>query len=288
MNLGYTRPIWFDYLCIVAGTCLMGIGLQSIYDPVGMVVGGFTGIAILVKQLTEGQLPGGIPLWLTNMVLNIPVFIWGYLAKGAQFIRRTVCATFLLSFWLAVLPRWDIAQGDYVLAAIYGGAITGAGIGLVLMARATTGGTDMVATLLQRYLRRYSVVQIMLFLDGIIVLSGMAFFGIQMGLYAVLAIFITSEVSDALMEGIKYSKAVFIVTDAAEEVAQQVMNKMERGITGIHAKGMYSGEERDMLYCVVSKKEIVELKEIVMSIDRKAFVIVTDAREVLGEGFLEY
>lgn len=288
MNLGYTRPIWFDYLCIVAGTCLMGIGLQSIYDPVGMVVGGFTGIAILVKQLTEGQLPGGIPLWLTNMVLNIPVFIWGYLARGAQFIRRTVCATFLLSFWLAVLPRWDIAQGDYVLAAIYGGAITGAGIGLVLMVRATTGGTDMVATLLQRYLRRYSVVQIMLFLDGIIVFSGMAFFGIQMGLYAVLAIFITSEVSDALMEGIKYSKAVFIVTDAAEEVAQQVMNKMERGITGIHAKGMYSGEERDMLYCVVSKKEIVELKEIVMSIDRKAFVIVTDAREVLGEGFLEY
>lgn len=288
MNLGYTRPKWLDYLCIAAGTCLMGIGLQSIYDPVGMVVGGFTGIAILLKQLTEGQIPGGIPLWLTNMVLNIPVFIWGYFAKGAQFIRRTVCATFLLSFWLAVLPHWDIAQGDYVLAAIYGGAITGVGIGLVLIARATTGGTDMVATLLQRYLRRYSVVQIMLFLDGIIVLSGMAFFGIQMGLYAVLAIFITSEVSDALMEGIKYSKAVFIVTDEAQQVAQCVMRQMERGITGIHAKGMFSGEERDMLYCVVSRKEIVELKEIVMRIDRKAFVIVTDAREVLGEGFLEY
>lgn len=288
MNLGYQRPVWLDYLCIAAGTCLMGIGLQSIYDPVGMVVGGFTGIAILVKQLTEGQIPGGIPLWLTNMVLNIPVFIWGYLAKGAQFVRRTMCATFLLSFWLAVLPRWDIAQGDYVLAAIYGGAITGAGIGLVLIARATTGGTDMVATLLQRYLRHCSVVQIMLFLDGLIVLSGMAFFGVQMGLYAVLAIFITSEVSDALMEGIKYSKAVFIVTDLADEVARQVMDRMERGMTGLHAKGMFSGEEREMLYCVVSKKEIVELKEIVMSIDRKAFVIVTDAREVLGEGFLEY
>lgn len=288
MNLGYQRPVWLDYLCIAAGTCLMGIGLQSIYDPVGMVVGGFTGIAILVKQLTEGQIPGGIPLWLTNMVLNIPVFIWGYLAKGAQFVRRTMCATFLLSFWLAVLPRWDIAQGDYVLAAIYGGAITGAGIGLVLIARATTGGTDMVATLLQRYMRHCSVVQIMLFLDGLIVLSGMAFFGVQMGLYAVLAIFITSEVSDALMEGIKYSKAVFIVTDLADEVARQVMDRMERGMTGLHAKGMFSGEEREMLYCVVSKKEIVELKEIVMSIDRKAFVIVTDAREVLGEGFLEY
>lgn len=288
MNLGYTRPLWIDYLCIVAGTCLMGISLQSIYDPTGMVVGGFTGIAILVRQLTLEQIPGGIPLWLTNMVLNIPVFIWGYCVKGAKFIQKTVFATVLLSVWLAVLPQWDIAQGDYTLAAIYGGAINGAGIGLVFIAHATTGGSDMVATLLQHFWRRFSVIQIMMFVDGIIVLCGMMFFGVQMGLYAVLAIFITSEISDALMEGLKYSKAVFIITDNAGEIAQRIMQQMERGVTGIHARGMFSGEERQMLYCVVSKKEIVELKDIVMGIDRKAFVIVTDAREVLGEGFLEY
>lgn len=288
MNLGYTRPMWIDYLCIAAGTCLMGIGIQSIYDPTGMVVGGFTGIAILVRQLTLTRIPGGIPLWLTNMVLNIPVFIWGYCVKGAQFIRRTVFATVLLSFWLGVLPPWNIAQGDYTLAAVYGGAVSGAGIGLVLMAHATTGGSDMVATLLQHFWRRFSVIQIMLLLDGVIVLGGMLFFGVQMGLYAVLAIFITSKISDALLEGLKYSKAVFIVTGIPGEVSQRIMAQMERGVTGIHARGMFSGEEREMLYCVVSKKEIVELKDIVMSTDGKAFVIVTDAREVLGEGFLEY
>ena len=175
-----------------------------------------------------------------------------------------------------------------MLSAIYGGAISGAGIGLVLLGKATTGGTDMVASLIQHYLRHYSVVQIMMILDGIIILFGVAAFGIQSALYAVVAIFITSKLSDALMEGLKYSKAVFIISNKADEVAKTLMRELSRGVTGIHASGMYSGERKNMLYCVVSKKEIVELKDIVIRLDREAFVIVTDAREVLGEGFLEY
>lgn len=146
----------------------------------------------------------------------------------------------------------------------------------------------MVATLLQRFLKQYTIAQIMLVLDGIIVLSGMFFFGVKPALYAVVAIFITTEVSDAIMEGIKYSKAAYIITEDAAEVADALMHRMNRGVTAIHAKGMYSGNEKDILFCAVSKKEIVELKEIVMELDAKAFVIVTDAREVLGEGFLEY
>lgn len=285
---GYTRPVWVEYLCIVVGTCLMGLAIQSIYDPIGMVVGGFTGIAIIVKQVTMNRVPGGIPLWLTNILLNIPVFVCAVKIKGRQFVGRTAFATMMLSFWLFVLPRYPLAQGDYVLSAVYGGTITGVGVGLVLMARATTGGTDMVASLIQHYLKRYSVVQIMMLLDGLIVLGGVFEFGVQPVLYAVVAIFITSEVSDALMEGTKYSKAVFIVTGQAHPVADAIMEKMGRGVTGIYAKGMYSGSDRNMLYCVVSKKEIVTLKEIVMQMDAHAFVIVTDAREVLGEGFLEY
>lgn len=288
MSLGYKRPVWIDYLCMLAGTALMAIAILSIYDPVGMVVGGFTGIAIITKQLTQEAIPGGVPLWLTNLVLNIPVFLFSLKIKGKRFIARTVVATLMLSFWLYILPNWDVAQGDYMLAAIYGGAISGIGIGLVFVAKATTGGTDMVAALIQHYVRHYSIVQIMLVLDGIIILCGVAAFGMKPALYAIVAIFITSQVSDALMEGIKYSKAVFIITDYSEEVARAIMDEMDRGITGIHAKGMYSKDERDMLYCVVSKKEIVDLKEIIMRIDNSAFVIVTDAREVLGEGFLEY
>lgn len=286
--LGNKRSPVIDCLCIVAGTGLMGVAIQSIFDPLGLVTGGFTGVAIIIKRLTADRIAGGIPLWITNIALNIPVFLCAVRIKGKRFVGRTAFATFMLSFWLFCLPNWDIAQGDYMLTAIYGGAIQGLGIGLVLLAKATTGGTDMVATLVQHYLKRYSIVQIMVVIDGIIVICGAFEFGMHPVLYAVVAIFITSEVSDALMEGIKYSKAAFIITNETDRVSEAIMGHMNRGVTGIPVRGMYSGEMRDMLYCVVSRKEIVDLKELVMTLDPNAFVIVTDAREVLGEGFLEY
>ncbi|MDD6182133.1 MAG: YitT family protein, partial [Lachnospiraceae bacterium] len=231
---------------------------------------------------------GGIPLWLTNIVLNIPVFLFALKIKGKRFIGRTVIGTVLLSFWLYIIPQVDLTQGDYMLSAIFGGVITGIGIGFVLLAKATTGGTDMVSVLIQHKVRHYSVVQILQVIDGAVVLAGLYVFGLKPALYAVVAIFITSKVSDALMEGMKYSKAAFIITDRYQEVADAIMTKLDRGLTGLDATGMYSGDKKIVLYCVVSKKEIVDLKDIVAEIDTKAFVIVTDAREVLGEGFLEY
>ncbi len=288
MGVPFKRPKLVTYLLLVVGTGLMAFGIQCIYDPAGLVVGGFTGVAIIIKQLTLFKITGGIPLWLTNLVLNIPVFVLGYKIKGMRFVGRTAVATVLLSFWLYVLPNWDVASGDYTLAAIYGGVISGVGIGLVLLAKATTGGTDMVAVLVQHYLRHYSVVQIMVVLDGLIVLLGIFVFGIQQALYAVVAIYVTSKVSDALLEGLKYSKAVFVITSDPDAVASVIMKELGRGVTGISATGMYSGESKNMLYCVVSKKEVVDLKDIVIRLDKEAFVIVTDAREVLGEGFLEY
>lgn len=282
------RPIWVDYILILMGTGLMGVAIQSIFDPTGLVVGGFTGIAIVVKEITAGILPVGIPLWLTNLALNVPVFLVAFKIKGKGFIGRTAIATVLLSFWLYILPDWNIPQGDYMLASIYGGVISGIGIGFVLLAKATTGGSDMVAALIQHKLRHYTVVQIMVIIDGAIVVLGMIAFGIKPGLYAVVAIFISSKVSDTLMEGFKYSKAVYIITNKASEVADALMQNLGRGVTGVSATGMYSGDAKNMLYCVVSKKEIIELKDIIARLDKKAFVIVTDAREVLGEGFLEY
>lgn len=282
------RPIWVDYILILMGTGLMGVAIQSIFDPTGLVVGGFTGIAIVVKEITAGILPVGIPLWLTNLALNVPVFLVAFKIKGKGFIGRTAIATVLLSFWLYILPDWNIPQGDYMLASIYGGVISGIGIGFVLLAKATTGGSDMVAALIQHKLRHYTVVQIMVIIDGAIVVLGMIAFGIKPGLYAVVAIFISSKVSDTLMEGFKYSKAVYIITNKASEVADALMQNLGRGVTGVAATGMYSGDAKNMLYCVVSKKEIIELKDIIARLDKKAFVIVTDAREVLGEGFLEY
>lgn len=278
------RPLWIDAILMVVGTGLMALAIQCIYDPVGLVTGGFTGVAIIAKYVTKGA----VPLWLTNLVLNVPLFLLAALIKGKKFVARTAVATVLLSAWLYVIPLWNLAEGDYVLSAIFGGVICGVGMGMVLLARATTGGTDMLAALIQHKLRHYTIMQIICVIDGIIVAVGIYSFGVKAALYAIVAIYVTSKVSDTLMEGMKYSKAVFIVSDRYKEISDAIMTQMDRGVTGLDAVGMYSGDEKCMLYCVVSKKEIVVLKEIILKIDNNAFVIVTDAGEVVGEGFLEY
>lgn len=286
MRIMNSRPWYVDYLFIFMGTGIMALAIQCIFEPIGLVTGGFSGIAIIIRKMTAGIVEGGVPLWLTNLALNVPVFIAALIIKGRKFLGRTVIGTVLLSFWLYVIPQVDLTQGDYMLSAVFGGVITGIGIGFVLLAKATTGGTDMVSALIQKYVRHYSVVQILQVIDGMVVLAGLYVFGLKPALYAIVAIFITSKVSDALMEGMKYSKAAFIITDCYKEIADAIMTQLDRGLTGLDATGMYSGDKKTVLYCVVSKKEIVELKDIVAKIDPKAFVIVMDAREVFGEGFL--
>lgn len=287
-RLFYRRSKVWEYLMLIVGTALVAVSIQCIYDPISLVTGGFSGLAIVIKSVTEPFFPGGIPLWFTNIALNIPVFLVAFKVKGKRFIGRTLIGAFLLSAWLYVLPAADLTQGDYVLAAVFGGVTCGTGMGLILLAKATTGGTDMVATIIQHYAKHYSIVQILQILDALVVLCGLWVFGIRAALYAIVAIFITTKVSDALMEGFKFSKAAFIITDQYELVANRILGELDRGVTGLKAKGMYSGADKCVLYCVVSQKEIVQVKEIVAETDPDAFVIVSDAREVLGEGFLEY
>lgn len=275
-------------MLIILGTCVMAMAIASIYDPAGLVTGGFSGISIMVKRMTVHMVPGGIPLGLTNAVLNVPVFILAYWKLGKKFVGRTLLGTVMLSFWLTVLPPLNLIEDDYLLVALFGGVFSGIGFGLVLRAGASTGGTDLVAALIRTKMRQYSVVQIMQVMDALIVLAGMYVFGIRPVLYAIVAIFVTTRVSDAFLEGFKNSKAAYVVTARYEAVARQIMDELGRGVTALSAVGMYTGEERKLLYCVVSRKEIVRVKEIVHAADATAFVIVSDVREVLGEGFLEY
>ncbi|MCI8890662.1 MAG: YitT family protein [Eubacterium sp.] len=276
------------YLLIAAGTGIMAFAIKSTFDPIGLVTGGFTGIGIMLRRLTLDVWDGGIPIWLTNLVLDVPLFLLAWRLKGKRFIGRTIAASLLLSFWLGVIPDCDLAGGDYLLAAVYGGVLMGAGIGLVLSAQVATGGTDLIATLLHIRLRAYSIAQILQIIDGVIIIAGIYVCGIRASLYAVFAVYITSRVSDLITEGGKFSKAVYIISDQYEQIADAVLHQMNRGTTLLPAVGMYRSEERNMLFCVVSKKEVVVLKEFIKQIDVHAFVIVTDVREVLGEGFLEY
>ena len=283
-----TKQIAWNYVLILVGTAVMALAIQCIYDRVGLVTGGFTGLTIIIRNITKSVISGGIPLWFANIVLNIPVFIYSYVKFGKKFVGRTLFATIMLSVWLYIIPGVDLSGDDYLLAALFGGVFTGVGMGIVLRAGATTGGTDMVAALIQTKMRHYSVVQIMQVMDAAIVIAGLYVFGLRSTLYAVVSIFVSTKVSDGFLEGFKNSKAALIITNHYKEVAARVMDELGRGVTGMDAKGMYTQDYKCVLYCVVSRKEIVQLKEIVNNVDPDAFVIVSDVREVLGEGFMEY
>lgn len=276
-----------DYLLIFVGTALMSIALNSAFDMNGLVDGGFSGIAIIVKSLTESWFGVGIPLWLTNIVLNIPMFFLGIKIKGIRFLAKTIWGTFSLSFWLYAMPIFPIVKGDLFLAVIFGGVLQGVGIGLVFLGKGTTGGTDMVAVLIQHYVKHMSVARIMQLVDALIVAAGAFVFGPKNALYAIVAIYIVAKVTDGLLEGMNYAKAVYVISDHADELSKELMSELDRGATGIPVKGMYKGKNRMMLFCIIGKKQIVRLKEIVVKIDPGAFLIVMDVREVLGEGFIE-
>ncbi len=269
------------YLLIILGSFIMGFAIKNMYDPVNLVTGGVSGIAIIVKKVV------GLPLWLTNTVLNIPLFLAAWRLKGWGFIKRTLVATVALSVSLYILPERTFLAGDLLLSSLFGGVVSGIGTGIVFAFRATTGGTDMLASLVQLKLRHYSIAQIMQVLDGAVVLAGASIFGIQYALYAMIAIYAVCKISDGILDGMKFSKQAVIISDKSAEIANAVLENMERGVTSVEAMGMYSGQRRKMLFCVVSRREIVQIRDIVRRFDRQAFMFVNDVREVFGEGFIE-
>ncbi len=283
----FGKNMYKGYLRILLGTAIMAFAIKCIYDSVGLVTGGVSGLAIIVKNMGKALTGQEIPLWLTTTVLNIPLFLAAIYIQGLKPVFKTLFATASLSLFLAIVPSFTVVENDLFLAAVFGGLLSGVGFGLVLGGQATTGGTDLLAALIRRRMKQYSVAQLLQVLDGLIVLGGAAVFGLNYALYAMVAVFFVSKVSDMIIEGWKFSKQAFIITDKTEEIAARLLSDLDRGVTSLYARGMYSKQERQVLFCVVSKKEIVRLKELIGEMDPKAFVIVSDVREVLGEGFVE-
>lgn len=271
-----------DYLIIVLGAFIMGFAIKNIYDPQGLVTGGVSGLAIILKD------QAGIPLWITNMCVNVPLFFLSLRLKGWKFVKRVLVAEAALTVSLAILPEYAFLKDDLILTALFGGVFSGVGTGMMLLCHATTGGTDTMAALIHTKLRHYSINQILQVLDGLVVVAGAGIFGVRYAFYAVIAVVVLAKVSDGMIEGMHFAKAAYIITDYKEQISREIMDHMERGVTLIDASGAYTGEKRDIVFCVASKKEIVTVKEIVRCTDPRAFVIVSDVREVLGEGFMEY
>lgn len=276
---------WMTYLLLTAGTFFMAVGINVIYEPLSMVTGGFSGIGILVKKLTQTARWSGIPVGMTTLLLNIPLFIWGYSQKGKSFVKKTVYAASCFSFFLLIIPTFDIVKQDYLMAALVGGLLNGTGIGLVFSQGASTGGSDLLSVLTAKILPELSASERLILIDTLIVAAGVFIFGLEIGLYAVVAVFVTGKVSDAILDGLKFAKIAYIISDHPEEISEHILRELGRGLTGLEGQGMYSEKHKMVLMCVVSKKEAVLLKDIVKNADNEAFLILSEAKEVLGEGF---
>ncbi|HQD49634.1 MAG TPA: YitT family protein [Defluviitaleaceae bacterium] len=277
-----------DYLLITIGTIILACGINMFFEKQNLVTGGVTGLAIVIKYISSGMFDGGIPLWFTNIVLNVPLYLIGIKIRGRGFGKKTLYAIIFLSFALFFTKYMPAPSTDILLSSLFGGVLSGVGLGFVFIAYGTTGGTDLAANIIQHFIKHISVGKLMMILDGIIIFAGAVIFGAINTMYALIAVYISGKVLDNMLEGVHFSKAVFIISDKAEIIADEIMRNLDRGVTGLNGKGMYTKMEKEILFCVVSKKEIFKLKEIVRNMDSKAFVIVSDAREVLGEGFIEY
>ncbi len=276
------------YIIIIVGSVLMALSVNLIYEPLGLVTGGVSGLAIVVKYLTRGIVEGGFPVWAFTVLCNVPLFFLAGKINGIRSLIANLFGTVAFILTLMVIPIYDLKLHDMLLSSIMGGVLGGVGIGLVFSSQASTGGTDLLASVIHTTKKHMSIPMILGVVDGVIILAGAIVFGLGNALYAIIAVVITSKISDGILEGLKFAKMAYVISDHYEEIADAVMNQIGRGVTGVSATGMYSNQEKKMLFCVVSRKEIIKITEISKKIDPKSFVIVSDVREVLGEGFIEY
>ena len=284
------KKVWYlEYILIIVGTGLMGTAITSCFDAAGMVTGGFSGIAILVKEWTEGVVPGGIPLWITNLSLNIPLFLAGWRLLGGRLLVSSLYAMAVSSLAIDVIA-WmhTFPPMDPILATLYGGAGMGVGLGLVFSQGATTGGTDIIGKLLKLKFPWLPIGKLVMIPDMVVVILAAVVFGtVNAALYGLIQMYLLSKVMDMILYGWDTSRVAYIITDRWEETVQGLLD-MNRGVTLLQGKGAYTGAEKQVLLVAFRQREIVPIKRMLREIDPKAFFIVCDAHEILGEGFGDY
>lgn len=277
-----------DLIQIMFGITILALGITWFTAPLGLVAGGITGLSIVVLELSEKFLGYGIPLYVTNIALNIPLFIIAIKQRGFPFAKKSLYAVVWLSvalWYCGFLPNYFHVGDDLILGVIFGGALYGTGIGIVLRASASTGGTDMLASIIKFKNPSFPIVRLIQVIDGVIILSGFFVFGAQKGMYAIVMMIISSYMINTWLSGMHFAKAAFILSDKSEEISSEIIKRLGRGNTGIKAKGMYTKEDRQMLYVVVYPKQVGQLRNIVKEIDPGAFMSIANVTEVLGEGF---
>jgi len=287
------------YCIIAVGSVITALAINIFLVPNKIASGGVSGVATVLFYLSGGKLPVGI----TMLAINIPLFIAGMKFIGKKFILKSIVGSIFLSVVIDItkplcsyfvdnyfnLEESAAYTADLTLYSIFGGFIMGIGLGLVLKTGATTGGSDLMAMIVTNFLTSFTVGKVLLFIDAsVIIFAAIAFNSVLLGMYAILTLYISSKVIDAMLEGINYAKAVFIISNDSELISNKILTELDRGVTALKGTGMYTGEDKNVLLCVVHRRQLARLKECVREIDAKAFIILTDVREVLGEGFKTY
>lgn len=283
---------WIDIMKqlvpITIGAALYAFGLQCFVIPNQLMEGGVTGIAVLLNYIFQ------LPMSITTLVINIPLFLVGWKILGSKKMAFTIYGSLALSAFLALFEKnkqltsiISFEQGyDSMLIVLYAGVTLGTGLGIVFRFGGTTGGIDIIARILSRW-RGYSMGQIILVADGIIIGISIFYISLDKILYTLVMVFIASKMIDFMQNGGYTAKAFSIITDQGEPIAAKITADMDRGVTIMPAKGAYSGTTKKVVYCVVQRSETHRLKQLVRSIDPKAFIVIHEVQEVLGEGFKE-
>ncbi len=275
---------WFiSYSLIIIGSLILATGFVLFITPYKIVPGGVYGISIVLHYLF------GTPVGLMALCFDIPLTLIGLKILGPRFGFKTVVGFSLTAIFTDTLTYFwgyePLVQGDALLSSIFGGVLIGLGLGLIFKSKATSGGSDIIAMIINKR-TRMPLGQLMILVDSIIVLFGLAVFqDWKIPLYSWIVIFISGKMIDVVMEGLSYDKSLFIISDKHEEIRDKIINNLNRGGTYIDGHGMYNMAERKIIFTVVSRRELALLQEYIHKIDPLAFMTVIDATEILGEGF---
>lgn len=265
-------------LGILIGASIVSVSINTLIIPNQIADGGVTGIAIILHYVFKWPVS-----WMV-MLLNLPLFIVGLRLVGRKFLIFSIEGVAALSVALSLTTHLPPLTHDTLLAALSGGVLSGIGMGIIFRSRGSLGGTDILAVLFART-TPFSVGQILLGIDALIFLGAAILFKPEMAMYAMAYMFIATRVVDFVQEGLSHSKSVMVVTSQPKRIAEEIMAKLERGVTLFQATGAFSGEAKQVVYCVVNRTELSLVKEIIREIDARAFLAISEVPEVVGEGF---
>ena len=280
MNKRKIKNWIIDIIGTILGSAIMGFGIASFLLPNQLSSGGFAGIATITYYLLK------IPVGAMIFVLNIPLFLFAGYRLGKEFLIKAIVGTISLSLFIDIFDKYPSITTDRFLACIYGGVLIGLGTAIILKVNSSTGGTELIGNIIKTYNPHISMSRNLMIIDMVIIVLNILFFReIEIGLYSAIAIYLYGKMIDIVFEGVYYTKLLFIISDKNQEISNKIGQEVKRGVTGLYGKGMYSNKDKLILICAASRSDISKIKNIAKDIDERCFIVVANAREVLGEGF---